>query len=107
MSPGQRERQPSDYHTPAVEHWCDVVWLTWQELSAPNLTSQLRYILPLNIVTTATIGIIEQAAGFETGEWPDRTWLPDDDEFAALMGAAHGKGVARFGCQHKEVLGGN
>ena len=53
----------------------------------------------------ATQQVIRQAANGDIPGWPGQRFTPADDQYMALLGTAHGKGVANLVAQHRNDLG--
>ena len=105
----QNEPLPPDWERdlPFVSRLSDVLWIIWAELSrnAGAPPGNLKYVFRHHVVTMATRQIIRQAANGNIPNWPGQRFTPDNDQYMALLGTAHGKGVANLVGQHRNYLG--
>lgn len=97
---------PLGTRLPDIRRWSDVVWLVWATQAGVQKTS-LKYVFRHDIATAETKGIIDRAAGVGMDQfisaWPGIKFLPGEVEFQALLGTAHGKGVAYLIADHREL----
>ncbi|KAL9581881.1 MAG: hypothetical protein Q9212_003628 [Teloschistes hypoglaucus] len=106
-------------YIPDVYKLSDVQFIVWadqcrQQGAQPNV---LRYIFKHDVVTFSTKNIMRIAAGLEpeleekqgqgedlSAAWPGLQFSPDSQQFKALMGTPHGKGVAYLILQHRNEM---
>ncbi|KAL8692745.1 MAG: hypothetical protein Q9218_002282 [Villophora microphyllina] len=113
-------------YVPRVYQYSDIMFILWadQVRHYGVAASTLRYIFKHEIVTPSTRNIMRAAAGLEMipeedqdpkepeqGEqlevpWPGHQFLPGTQEFQALMGTPHGKGIAYLILQHRNEMPG-
>ena len=105
----QNEQLPPHWERdlPFVSRLSDVLWIIWADLSrnAGAPPGNLKYVFRHHVVTLLTRQIIFQAVGSNVPHWPGRRFTPDDDQYMALLGTAHGRGVANLVAQHRNYLG--
>lgn len=80
---------------PQVTQWSDVIWIGWT--SAPSTQTEvgdLKYIFKHHVVTPTTLDIMQQSCNNVQhnidDEWPGYTFMPETEEYLALLGTAHG-----------------
>lgn len=97
---------PLSTRLPDLRLWSDIVWLVWAK-QASEQKGLLKYIFKHDIETADTKRIVERAAGAGTdrfsSDWPGLKYLRGAVEFQALLGTAHGKGVAYLITDHPEL----
>ncbi len=107
-------------HVPELNRWSDVVWFLWAKYAGGD-AKNLRYIVRDVVTNLNTKGVIDQITGSETNAfylpWPGKTFdiskPPSDcgksrtegDLARALLGTAHGAGIAWMMADHKDILG--
>ncbi|KAL8994255.1 MAG: hypothetical protein Q9169_005724 [Polycauliona sp. 2 TL-2023] len=92
---------------PDLRQWSDVVWLVWAQRVAADRKGLLKYVFRHNVATFATKGIMEQAVGVAHNgldvDWPGKKFEKGTVGFQALLGTAHGKGVAFLVADHVDL----
>jgi len=84
-----------------------VTFLQWNHLTGGN-PGALKYVWRVNIFNPETYGIALEALQRKYNEEPTtlgRRFSVDDEEGKAILGTAHGAGVAYLLAQHKEQMG--
>ena len=99
---------PPDQPFPALNRWSDVVWQNWTGLAGTQ-ARQLRYVMHENIDTLDTRKVIEyiEVAGPDSLNlpYPGTVYDMRSDDGKALLGTAHGMGVAWLVIDHSNVPG--
>lgn len=114
---------PAENRLPDIQRWSDITWAVWAELARQlRAHNDLKYIFKHDIRTTSTKGIMELAGlpddddddlsddddideSFDK-EWPGIKYVPGQDEFQALLGTPHGKGIVWMLVDHPDELDG-
>ncbi|KAL9026134.1 MAG: hypothetical protein Q9196_005152 [Gyalolechia fulgens] len=94
---------------PALHRWSDVVWQNWTGVAGAQ-ARHLRYVIRENIITPDVrrlIEYVEIAARPDDLDlpWPGTVYDMRSDDGRALLGSAHGLGVAWLVIDHSNVLG--
>ena len=97
---------------PELSRWSDVAYLVWEKAcSTANINpNTIQYFFRYHITDdSGTQGIINQAAGTTSAAglkpWPGMKFDTTTPQGEALLGSAHGFGVAWFLRQHQATLG--
>lgn len=93
---------------PEIYAWSDIIWLLWAT-RARNLgqsPGSLKYIFRHEIVTENTRFIMNLAEPLNGAVWPGHTFRKGTDEFQALLGTAHGRGIAFLVATHPDEMPG-
>lgn len=102
-----------DAPVPLLNRWSDWAWAVWDSVCIGNQKSatDLRYILHDHITTLDTKMIMHQITGTPILEdvdlrldWPGLLFTMDQDEGLALLGTAHGQGVAYLIRDHSDQI---
>ena len=114
---------PAENRLPDIQRWSDITWAVWAEITRQaQVPNDLKYIFKHDIRTTSTQGIMDLAGlpddehddlpddddidnSFEE-EWPGIKFVPGEDEFQALLGTPHGRGIVWMLVDHPNELGG-
>jgi len=100
---------PPDWQNllPFVSKWSDATWIIWADLSqkAGREPGNLKYIFRHHVITEHTRQIMTRAVNSHLARWPGNRFTPNDDQYMALLGTAHGKGVFNLLAQHPAELG--
>ena len=93
---------------PEVYAWSDIVWLLWAD-RAKKLGQQpgnLKYVFRHEIVTPDTRFIMNLAEPMSGAIWPGHTFRKGTEEFQALLGTSHGRGIAFLVATHPNEMPG-
>lgn len=101
---------------PEVRQWSDIVFNIWAQRTdeAGTAVASLKYIFKNHVNTEATEDVIWAALARKqppeefAPAWPGYTYTPgkdDNDEFTALLGTPHGRGVAYLLADHPTGMG--
>ncbi|KAL9067578.1 MAG: hypothetical protein Q9161_006767 [Pseudevernia consocians] len=95
---------------PALNRWSDVVYLVWADLcgNEPDAVKKIKYFIRHHIrIDSPTVGVINEAIGSagNLNPWPGMRFGTEMEQGKALLGTAHGYGVAWFLINHQETLG--
>lgn len=103
----QRESMPN------LQHWSDVTFLQWAELTedVPHLRKGLKKVLHCNVANFLTLKIVYEVLGSYSGQdlaYPGIVFRTDgqgEEAVAALLGTPNGIGTGHLLAEHKEQLG--
>lgn len=96
---------------PRINRWSDIVWMIWSHLAGAS-AGQLEYVFRHDVQTDESLNIMVEAArraGQQGGHimnanWPGVPFAKGTDEFQAILGTPHGKGVVYLLVQHPNEL---
>lgn len=107
-----REGQTQRERLPKLQHWSDVTFLQWAELTddAPRIRKGLKKVVHCDVTNPLTLKIIHEVLGAEVGKdfpYPGRVFTPEGqgEAFVALLGTPNGIGTGHLLAEHKEQLG--
>lgn len=97
---------------PRINRWSEIVWIMWLHLAGDSVR-QLKYIFKHDVITPETAGIMYIAAdraghpgdGQMKANWPGVRFPKGTEEFQALLGTPHGKGIVYLVVHHPNELG--
>lgn len=99
---------------PKLYHWSDVVALEFAQFMTEKKkpTTNLKGVWQRQVINPDTQSLAAYLFGVgitkdmgKAGDWPGKDYLPDSDEFAALLASPNGVGVAYLLLQHRDLLG--
>lgn len=94
-----------------LNRWSDVVYLEWQRLcrKARVPVNSLKHIISYNVENKPTEDVNQDVFGLDTKDWSKisrgRTFYPNEEAFAALLGTPNGSGIAYMLIDHKDQFG--
>ena len=92
---------------PTVHHWSDVIAVQWSRQVPRPATHCLKYIWRENILTCETLAIVKEAVtvyGLHA-YWPGLEYQEGSEEYLALLGTPHGRGIAHLLHEHPQEVG--
>ncbi|KAI4645806.1 hypothetical protein J4E93_005384 [Alternaria ventricosa] len=103
---------PATALLPSLKHWSDIAFHQWASQCAKEevRTSNLRFIIRANISNEDTLAVINNVLDARPRQLqactPSGLYLDmESDHAIALLGTAHGAGVAWLLAQHRDQLG--
>ena len=96
---------------PRLSKWSDIVWILWAHVAGAS-AGQLKYVLKHFVVTDETVDVMDEVAK-RVGIYKDLSWernwpgLRSDrgtDDFKALVGTPHGKGIVHLLVNHVDMF---